>query len=99
MRAHEFITDEQKQLEETVVVWKKVGKKFKPSFRCTSGPRAGRLVADLAQCGEHPDIKKSARMKVTRARTGAKAARKSKKTKRVSPASKIVRKLNLARKK
>ena len=43
-----------------------------------------------------PDIKKRIKLKMTKARLGARMARKAKKTKRVNPASKRVAALNKA---
>ena len=76
------------------MAWAKRGNKVVRKFRCTTGPRKGRIVSDLGQCFAAPDVKKRARLKLTKARLGAKMARKAKKTKRVSPASKRVKALN-----
>ena len=75
-------------------VWAKSGKKVVRKFRCTSGPRKGRTVSNLGQCFAAPDAKKRAKLKLTRARLGAKMTRKAKKTKRINPASRMVRALN-----
>jgi hypothetical protein len=76
------------------MAWAKRGNKVVRKFRCTTGPRKGRIVSDLGQCFAAPDVKKRTRLKLTKARLGAKMARKAKKTKRVSPASKRVKALN-----
>jgi len=76
------------------MAWAKRGNKVVRKFRCTSGSRAGRIVADIGQCFAAPDVKKRARLKLTKARLGAKMVRKAKKTKRVSPASRRVKALN-----
>jgi hypothetical protein len=75
-------------------VWAKSGNKVVRKFRCTSGPRKGRTVTKLAQCFAPPDIKKRVKLKMTKARLGGKMARKAKRTKRVSPASVMVKRLN-----
>lgn len=75
-------------------VWAKSGKKVVRKFRCTSGPRKGRTVANLGQCFAAPDAKKRAKLKLTKARLGAKMTRKAKKTKRINPASRMVKALN-----
>ena len=67
-------------------------------FRCTSGPRKGRIVAKMSQCFAAPDMKKRVQMKKTRARLGAKMVRKAKRTKRVNPASRTLARLNKRRK-
>jgi len=85
---------------ESSIAWRRGGsRRIKPKFRCSSGPRAGRVVSDLAQCSEHPNPARAAKMKLTRARTKIRAAKRAKKTKRVNPFSKLIQALNKARKK
>tara|TARA_B100000900_G_scaffold415804_1_gene447280 strand:- start:2479 stop:2748 length:270 start_codon:yes stop_codon:yes gene_type:complete len=76
--------------------WAKRGNKVVRKFRCTSGRRKSRVVSNPAQCFAAPDIKKRIKLKMTKARLGARMARKAKKTKRVNPASKRVAALNKA---
>lgn len=76
------------------MAWAKRGNKVVRKFRCTSGPRAGRVVSNIGQCFAAPDIKKRTRLKLTKARLGAKMTRKAKKTKRINPTSKRVKALN-----
>ena len=78
------------------MAWAKRGNKVVRKFRCTSGRRKSRIVSKPAQCFAAPDIKKRIKLKMTKARLGARMARKAKKTKRVSPASKRVAALNKA---
>ena len=68
--------------------------KVKMKWRCDTGPRAGRIVGKPADCGGAIDVAKRAKMKKTRARTKVRAARRSKKTKRLNVASKIMQSLN-----
>jgi hypothetical protein len=75
-------------------VWAKRGAKVVRKFRCTSGPRKNRTVTDIGQCFAPPDIAKRNILKLTKARLGAKMARKAKRTKRTSGASIAVRRLN-----
>jgi hypothetical protein len=75
-------------------VWAKRGTKVVRKYRCTSGPRKGRTVTDLGKCFAAPDIAKRNRLKLTKARLGAKMARKAKRTKRTSGASIAVKRLN-----
>lgn len=75
-------------------VWARSGKKVVRKYRCSGGTRNGRVVAKMSQCFAAPDIKKKVQMKRTRARLGAKMARKARRTKRVNPASKKVQSLN-----
>jgi len=76
------------------MAWAKRGNKVVRKFRCSAGPRTGRIVSDIGQCFAAPDVKKRVRLKLTKARLGARMARKAKKTKRVSAASKRVKALN-----
>ncbi len=52
----------------------KGGKAIKKKFRCTSGPRKGRVVSDPATCMKPIDIAKRIRAKRTRPKMKAKAA-------------------------
>jgi hypothetical protein len=76
------------------LAWAKKGTKVVRKFRCAAGPRKGRVVSDLGQCYAAPDVAKRHRLKLTKARLGARMARKAKKTKRINPASKRVKALN-----
>jgi len=77
-------------------VWARSGKKVVRKFRCTSGPRKGRVVKSASQCFGAPDVKKRATLKRTKARLGKKITRKAKRTKRVNPASRRIQALNKA---
>ena len=77
--------------------WARSGKKIVRKFRCSGGPRKGRVVAKMAQCFAAPDIKKRQTPKRTKARLGSKMIRKSRKTKRINPASKRLKSLNKRR--
>jgi hypothetical protein len=78
-------------------VWGRRGTKLVRKYRCTSGSRKGRTVSKIAQCFAAPDPKKKAQFKRTKARLGAKMARKARKTKRVNPASRQLARLNKRR--
>ncbi len=78
------------------MTWAKRGNKVVRKFRCTSGKRKSRVVSSPAQCFAAPDIKKRIKLKMTKARLGARMARKAKKTKRVNPASRRIAALNKA---
>ena len=75
-------------------VWAKRGQKIVRKYRCTSGPRKNRTVTDIGQCFAPPDVARRNRLKLTKARLGAKMTRKAKRTKRTSGASIAVRRLN-----
>ena len=92
MKAKEFIAEHR-------LVWRRNPKTGKVSlrWRCESGPRAGRTVPSVKDCSGAPDIAQAQRMKKTRQRTKIRQARKTKRTKRVNPASKLIRRLNIGR--
>lgn len=90
MLLREFFID---QIDEKQV-WAKSGKSVVRKYRCSSGPRKGRIVSKMSQCFAAPDIKKRATMKKTKARMGAKMSRKARRTKRTNPASIRLRKMN-----
>jgi hypothetical protein len=77
-------------------IWARSGSKVVRKYRCTSGARKGRIVAKIGQCFAAPNMAAKVRMKRTKARLGAKMARKARKTKRVNPASRRVQALNKA---
>ncbi len=78
------------------MVWKRNARtgKVSLSWRCESGPRANRTVPRVSDCSAAPDFAQAQRMKKTRARTKVRQARKTKRTKRVNPKSKLLRLLN-----
>ena len=92
MRADEFVSNE--DLDEHKLIFSRSGQKLKTKYRCTSGPKAGRIVPDPSACGKPFDVKKRAQMKRTRATKKAQQARKARKTKRVNPASRVLAQLN-----
>lgn len=78
-------------------IWGRRGKKLVRKYRCTGGRRKGRIVANMAQCFASPNMKARMTMKKTRARLGARMARKARRTKRVNPASIALQRLNKRR--
>lgn len=77
-------------------IWARSGKKVVRKYRCTQGPRKGRIVKKMSQCFAAPDVKARIRMKKTRARIGGKMMRKARRTKRINPVSRRVQALNKA---
>jgi len=75
----------------------KRGNKVGRKFRCTVGKRKGRVVSEPSQCSKPIDLKKRFTLKKTKARMGARIAKKAQRTKRLNPASRILRQLNKAR--
>ena len=92
MLLREFFID---QIEEKQI-WARSGKNVVRKFRCSAGPRKGRIVAKMAQCFVAPNLKARMTMKRTKARLGGKMMRKAKRTKRINPASRRVQALNKA---
>jgi hypothetical protein len=94
MLLREFFTTEE-SLEEKRV-WARSGKNVVRKYRCTTGPRKGRIVAKFQQCFAAPDIKKRIRLKKTKIRLGKRLSRKARRTKKINPASRRVQALNRA---
>ena len=90
MLLREFFND---QIDEKQV-WARKGKTIVRKYRCGGGQRKGRVVASPTQCFAPINIQKRATLKRTKARLGARMARKARKTKRINPASKILKRLN-----
>jgi len=42
------------------LAWARSGQKVVRKYRCTNGPRKGRIVKKMSQCFAAPDIKKRA---------------------------------------
>ena len=93
MRAIEFIRDLETDLPEGIV-WSRKGNSLVMKWRCEAGARKTRIVPGPAACGQAKDMKKSQKMKKTRARTKTQQARRAKKTKRINPASRTLKLLN-----
>jgi hypothetical protein len=101
MKASEFIfeSDEEVYTETAKMVWGmgKHGTKAgqtKLKFRCTTGPRAGRQVSDIAKCHKPMDVAQAQRMKTTRARTAPTQSRRAQRTKSINTASVLANRLN-----
>lgn len=91
MRASEFVTEHR-------LVFKRSPKgKVTMKWRCETGPRAGRTVPNVKDCSAAPDMAQAQRLKKTRAKTKIRQARRTKRTKRVNPTSRLVQRLNLYR--
>lgn len=88
-----MLVNEITQIDEKQI-WGRRGKKLVRKYRCSSGQRKGRIVANIAQCFASPNVKAKMAMKRTRARLGARMARKARRTKRTNPASIALKRLN-----
>ncbi len=85
---------QQESTTNEAMAWARSGTKVVRKYRCSSGSRKGRVVADVTQCFKAPDVKKRATLKKTKARLGSRMARKSKRTKKINPASRRIQALN-----
>lgn len=74
-------------------IYRRVGSKLKRGFRCQSGMRKGRIVADPATCNKPKDIKRMVTAKATRKRLAKRAAIKRGLSIRRNPVSKRLRAL------
>ncbi len=87
-------SSQQENLFEAKVAWAKQGGRLVRKWRCTSGPRQGRIVNAPVDCGKPIDPRRHQRFKVIRKRQAKKAAALSKVTKRHNPVSRVVRHMN-----
>lgn len=87
-----------RDLFETNVALKKSGNKIVQKYRCTSGPRKGRVMSSPAACNAPYKAKAGARLKATKAAKGGTIKAKTRLTKTYNPQSNIVRKVNRRRK-
>ena len=82
------------EIFEARMVWRKMGNAVKRAVRCTSGRRKGRVVSKASQCGAPIDFKKRLTLKKTKAKFGARIARKSRRSKKYNPVSRRVALMN-----
>ena len=75
--------------------WARSGKKVVRKYRCTSGSRKGRIVAKPKTCSAAKNVKSMNTMKKTRRSKGATVNIKANRTKRTSPASQKLTRLNV----
>ena len=88
------LTEDNGYVVESKIVWARKGNTVGRKYRCTFGRRAGRVVSDPSQCSAPIDIKKRLTLRKTKARMGARMAKKAQRTKKFNPASKAVQRLN-----
>jgi len=79
------------------VAWKRQGGKVTRKYRCTFGPRKGRVMSSPAACNAPYKAKAAQTLKRTRAASGKRIAFQTKKTKRVSANSRRASSLNRRR--
>lgn len=83
--------------EGATTIFGKTGKKMSRKYRCTSGPRKGRIVAKASTCTAPLNVKKSAKMKATRRTKKSIQAVRTARTKRTNPVSRRVAMTNKSR--
>lgn len=76
-------------------IFGKTGGKVVRKYRCTSGSRKGRIVAKPGTCTAPKNVKAMVQMKKTRRSKGATVGIKANRTKRTSPASQKLTRLNV----
>lgn len=92
-----LIRDLFETLDEITTILGKSGNKASRKYRCTSGPRKGRIVAKASTCTAPLNVKKSAKMKSTRRAKKSLQAVRTARTKRTNPVSKRVAMTNKSR--
>jgi len=92
MNLNELTSEE--PVVEAQLVWARKGNKIVRKFRCSVGQRQGRVVSDPSQCAKPIDLKKRMTLRKTKAKMGARIAKKAQRTKRMNPASKAIQRLN-----
>jgi hypothetical protein len=85
--------------EAATTSWGRKGTTVVRKYRCSAGPRKGRMVANPSTCTAPINITKSAKFKQTKKRLSQPFKIKSKRTKKYNPASRRLKKLNRSRKK
>jgi hypothetical protein len=83
--------------EGATTIFGKTGKKMSRKYRCSSGPRKGRIVAKASTCTAPMNVKKSAKMKATRRAKKSLQAVRTQRTKRTNPTSIRVAAVNKSR--
>ena len=77
-------------------IYGRKGNQSTRKYRCSSGPRKGRIVAKMSTCTAPKNIKKATTLKKVK-RAGAKRqAIKTARTKRANPASRRLPKVNIS---
>jgi hypothetical protein len=78
----------------TPQIFGKYKQSVKRRYRCQSGPRKGRIVANPETCSAPINIQKRQTMRSTRKKTQTIQGKRASYTKKYNPTSKIVKKLN-----
>ena len=86
--------EEQQLYEDAKIAWGRVGNHVVRKYRCTDGPRQGRLVSHPAKCHKPVDIKKRIRFRQTKLAKGLRLQRRRAITMRQKPASIRIQTMN-----
>ncbi len=86
-------------IQETTMAWARSGKKVVRKYRCSTGRLKGKIVAKPGSCYKAPNVKKRIALMISKAKFKRRNAMKSKRTKRISPASRRVQSMNKAMRK
>ena len=79
---------------EAKLVYARKGKQIVRKYRCGRGRLKGKTVSNPSACFKPVDIKKRFTLARTKAKMGARLARKSRMTKSMNPASRRLKTLN-----
>lgn len=92
-----FVGESSVTIEENAkIAWARSGNKVIRKYRCTGGPRQGRIVNSPADCNKPFDIQKRVRLRQTKLAKGERMKRKRIRTMRRNPASIRIQKMNKA---
>ena len=81
-------------VEGATSIFGRKGNKTVRKYRCSSGPRKGRIVAKASTCTAPISAKKRAKFKQTKARKGSQIKIKTRRTKANNPASRRLTRMN-----
>jgi len=90
-----MLVEEITQLE-TTMAWARSGKKVVRKYRCSTGRLKGKIVSTPGACYKAPNVKKRIKLMITKAKYKRRNALKSRRTKRINPASRRVQSMNKA---
>ena len=90
-----MLVEEITQLE-TTMAWARSGKKVVRKYRCSTGRLKGKIVSTPGACYKAPNVKKRIKLMITKAKFKRRNALKSRRTKRINPASRRVQSMNKA---
>jgi len=85
--------------ESAVHVWSRAGGKQTRKYRCTSGPRKGRVMSSPSACNKPINQRKSASLKKTKMSKSAPIKIKTARTRKTNPAAMRLPRLNKPKRK